>query len=156
MEQKENEKASARQVDSEKLETTRKEIQKQVDDTYAELGITDQKEQDKVAEQAMKWAKEGTANWSLNTLKLAAEHLKLKGEILKPAAAPQPKPVVEDKGDPAKVEEKKADPKVDVNKKISRPTSEGGTGATPPKRSISELRRNSLDDIVANAVGKLS
>jgi hypothetical protein len=133
----------------EKLFNERKiEIQKQVDDTYTEIGITDQKEKDKVAELASKWASEGTANWSLGTLKLAAEHLKLKGDIGKPKT-PEPKP----KADPTP--ENKTQTKIDVNKKISRPTNEGGSASATVKKSISDLRRKSLDDIVLGAADVL-
>lgn len=142
-------KEAQQKENNDKLDEKRDEIVKQVDAIYTEFKITDPKEQDKVANLASKWAKEGTANWSLNTLKLAAEHLQAKGEILKPATVDtNPKPTPTPAGN-------KADDKQDVNRKISRPTNEGGTTTTPPKKSISEMRRKTLDDIVFDNMGAL-
>ncbi len=139
-------KAQAAEEQKGVVEERRKEIQKEVDGVYTEFGITQEVEQNKVADLAMKWANDGTANWSINTLKLAADHLKAKGEIGK-TVTPEPKMIT--KEDPAK------QTKDDINKKISRPTSEGGATNTPVKKSIGEMRRKSLDDIVLESAGAL-
>lgn len=145
---KQAEKTAQEAKQQEQFEERRKEIQKQVENVYTEFGIVDENEQNKVANLAMQWAKDGTANWSINTLKLAADHLKAKGEILKPKA-PEPKAVTPPDG------ETKTQNKNDVNKRISRPTSEGGATTTPAKKSIGEMRRQTLDDIVLKSVGAL-
>lgn len=128
----------------------REEIQKKVDDTYAEAGITDEAEKDKAANLVQQWSKDGVASFSLPTLKVAIDHLKAKGEIGKAPAAPtnDPKPVTAEP-------EKKTQDKDAINKKISKPTNEGGATNTPVKRSIGELRKESLEDIVLRNVGAL-
>lgn len=138
---KEAAKVEATQKEQDAVEERRKEIQKEVESVYTEFGITDRKDQDKVADLAMKWANEGTANWSIGTLKLAADHLQAKGQIGKVSTpTPEPKPI--------ETPEVKTDKKADVNRKIQQPTNAGGGGGAPEKKSIGELRRKSLDQIV--------
>jgi hypothetical protein len=119
-----------------KVEETKKQIIKQIDDTFAELAtsdplIKDEKVQEKVLDQVNKWRAAGMAGISVQTIKIAYDFLKSKNQ-LGTAAAP--------------VTEKKDEKKTEVNKKISKPGG-GGSGTEKSKFVIKNAAVKSLDQI---------
>lgn len=139
LEVKEQAKIEAQKEQDRILEEKRQEFTTQVNDVYKEFEITDKKEKNKVADLAMSWVNDGTANLSINTLRLAADHLKAKGEIGKKVEV-SPLPVTPVTSDPTK----------NANNRITQPSNEGGSGNQPVKKSVNDLRRRNLDDIVAD------
>lgn len=123
---------------------TKAQIEKQMEDIYSEMGVTSEEDKNAVADLANKWIQDGTTTLNINSLRLAAEHLKVQGKIGQKSQEEikEPKPVVKSET-PTPPDQKK-----DTNSKINRPSNEGGQN-TPQKRNISELRRGSMDDIVA-------
>lgn len=120
---------------------TRDRIAAEVATIYKDSGVSSDADKKQAEELALKWAKDGTANWSTKTLQLAIEHLKLEGKIGKPAT-PAPVPVKDDK-------DKDKDNKDDVNKKLARNKNKENDPTNGAKKSYKNLVKKSLDDIVS-------
>lgn len=141
-------KEKAANEEQSRLKDEQQKIYDQMDGIYKELGVETQADQDKIAALANKWIQEGKVNRNIGALQLAGDYLKAKGEIGKATEVKvNPKPIVDNNEENKKREE--------TNRRISRPTGEGGSGK-PQTRSIKELRSKDLDQIVleqAEALG---
>lgn len=127
----------------------RKEAERQIQEKYNELGITDANEQKLINDQVLQWAEKGISV-NLSTFEIAAENLKLQGKIKgstgeqKPNESPKPAPSAESLAK----EKQQADQRKKANDKISQGKSSGDTsGAKKPTAEY--LRGNTLDDIVS-------
>lgn len=133
------EKDEEKQKQTKEFNETRDRIAAEVATIYKDSGVATDAEKKLAEDLALKWANEGTANWSTKTLQLAIEHLKLEGKIGK-VSPPTPVPVKDDNKD--------KDNKDDVNRKIAKSNSKQGDPANGAKKSYKNLVKKSLDDIV--------
>lgn len=121
-----------------------KQGQKMIDDKLDQLSITDEADRKKVREKVQAWYKQGI-EVNVNSFDIAAENLRLKGEIKdpsKPAAPPQT--------EASKLQEKADQEARDkANKRISRPKSDGKGGDKKSPISYKKLHTMNLDEIVA-------
>lgn len=124
------------------LAERQQEAQKQIDDTFSELGITDAKDQEKITQQVLAWQKAGM-NISVETLKVAAENLKLRGEL---GQKPNTKPTQTEESK-AKEAQAKAD-RDKANRQAKKPSSGGGKPQKKNKTSYDSLAKRSLEDII--------
>ncbi len=124
--------------ESEQSKTTA-EVQRKLDAKFEQLNITDPEERKKVENQVSGWAKAGM-NVSFETFDVAAENLRLKGEIGKPK---EPTQTEESKEKEAEIKKQKAD----ANRKLGKTKSTGDNG-TAKKPNYDYLHKNDLDTIV--------
>lgn len=124
------------------VESKKQEVAQQVEEVYKETGISDVEEQNKAAMLASEWIRKGIANRSIETLKLAIDHLKAKGELSKPA--PDTTTTTTTTVDADKAAKDK------TNSRISKPAADGKKPDTKPKRDYRVERSQTLDDITRN------
>ena len=118
-------------------------------DTFVQIGITDPADQRKVADLLTSWASAGM-NVTLATFGIAAEHLKLKGELgIKPVVASAPVAPVVTPAAPAPTAQRDK-----TNSRISRSKSSGGDPKSAGP-SFEYLRNNSLDTIILDQASKV-
>lgn len=132
------------QQEQEKRNAYKEKISKQIDNTFTELGVTDNKTRDKVMSKVAEWMNEGMAGVSVKTLKVAHDYLKKTGEL----DEKQETPKTENPPAPAKQETTTTDKKTETNSKISRSGSAGGENKGESKYLVKNARNKSLDTIV--------
>lgn len=131
-----------------KLEEVKTKIEKQIDDTMVEMGVTDPGQQEKIIGLVNKWRSEGMAGISVQTLKVAKLYLEKTGELNAPITPSEKK-------EDLKPEEKKEEAKKpDANSKIVRKSG----GGTPPTKSQFTLKNGvnkSLDQLTTELGAQL-
>lgn len=125
--------------DQQKQEDTTRAAERAVSGKFLELGISDATEQQKVKDLVLNWSKNGV-NISLATFDIAAEQLKLKGEIGRPKV-----PTQTEESKQKEAAAKKA--RDDANRKVSK-NKPDGEGAKNTKPNYDFLHKNDLDTIV--------
>lgn len=144
----EDAKERADKIQTQQQTTQQQRYESQVNEKFNSLGISDKAEQKKITEQVLAWANQGHLV-SLNTFDIAAEQLKLKGEIGK---QPEPTPTPEPEK-PAKQAQQRQSQN-SANKKISKSKSGGGDNKTD-RPSFNYIRDNDLDSIILDQADKL-
>lgn len=152
-------KAEAQKIVDERNERTQSEstakAKEQIEDKLTQLNITDQAEKDKVIGLVRTWASQGL-NVSIQAFDIAAENLRLKGEIGRPGQAqpvstPQPAAVNDEEN---KKQEATKQAQADANRKIAR-SKPAGEQSPKSKISYKELHGKDLDTIVLEQAQRL-
>lgn len=162
MEQRQTLQKEKEQEQQDEQQKRQAETVKKMESTLAEVGVINPEEQKKVYDLVETWRKNGTSI-SFDTLKVAAENLKLKGEIGKAPAPtttePETDPAPTD-GKPQKAEqtaEQKAaeEARIAANKHVNKP--QGGSkpeGEETKMPAIKNGHKKDLDSIVLE-IGKM-